>query len=161
LKQEESYCIIQPEETKIAIEDRTMGEKRIRVLIAKPGLDGHDKGAKIIVHALKEAGMEVLYTGLHKTIDEIVNTALEEDVDVVGLSIYSGVHLALSKKLMEQLKENKLTDKLVLVGGNIPLGDVKILKDYGVTEVFPVGAKLDEIIEFIKKRVGERNEKIS
>jgi len=138
-----------------------MGEKRIRVLIAKPGLDGHDKGAKIIVHALKEAGMEVLYTGLHKTIDEIVNTALEEDVDVVGLSIYSGAHLPLSKKLMEQLKENKLTDKLVLIGGNIPQGDVKILKDYGVTEVFPVGAKLDEIIEFIKKRVGERNEKIS
>ena len=137
-----------------------MGEKRIRVLIAKPGLDGHDKGAKVVVHALKEAGMEVLYTGLHKTIDEIVNTALEEDVDVIGLSVYSGAHLPLSKKLMEQLKENKLTDKLVLVGGNIPLGDVKILKDYGVTEVFPVGAKLDEIIEFIKKRMGERNEKI-
>ena len=137
-----------------------MGEKRIRVLIAKPGLDGHDKGAKIIVHALKEAGMEVLYTGLHKTIDEIVNTALEEDVDVIGLSIYSGAHLPLSKKLIARLKEKKLIDILVLVGGNIPQGDVKILKDYGVTEVFPVGAKLDEIIEFIKKRVGERNEKI-
>ncbi|GAJ17980.1 unnamed protein product [marine sediment metagenome] len=130
------------------------------MLIAKPGLDGHDKGAKVVVHALKEAGIEVLYTGLHKTIDEIVNTALEEDVDVIGLSVYSGAHLPLSKKLMEQLKENKLTDKLVLVGGNIPLGDVKVLKEYGVAEVFPVGAKLDEIIEFIKKRVGERNEKI-
>ncbi len=137
-----------------------MGEKRIRVLIAKPGLDGHDKGAKVVVHALKEAGMEVLYTGLHKTIDEIVNTALEEDVDVIGLSIYSGAHLPLSKKLIARLKEKKLIDILVLVGGNIPQGDVKILKDYGVTEVFPVGAKLDEIIEFIKKRVGERNEKI-
>ncbi len=137
-----------------------MSEKRIRVLIAKPGLDGHDKGAKVIVHALKEARMEVLYTGLHKTIDEIVNTALEEDVDVIGLSIYSGAHLPLSKKLMERLKEKELTDKLVLVGGNIPQRDVKILNDYGVTEVFPVGAKLDEIIEFIKKRVGERNEKI-
>ncbi len=137
-----------------------MSEKRIRVLIAKPGLDGHDKGAKVVVHALKEAGMEVLYTGLHKTIDEIVNTALEEDVDVIGLSIYSGAHLPLSKKLMEQLKKKELTDILVLVGGNIPQGDVKILKEYGVTEVFPVGAKLDEIIEFIKKRVGERNEKI-
>lgn len=136
-----------------------MGEKRIRVLIAKPGLDGHDKGAKVVVHALKEAGMEVLYTGLHKTIDEIVNTALEEDVDVIGLSIYSGAHLPLSKKLIAQLKEKKLIDILVLVGGNIPQGDAKILKDYGVTEVFPVGAKLDEIIEFIKKRVGERNEK--
>ena len=140
--------------------DRILGEKRIRVLIAKPGLDGHDKGAKVIVHALKEAGMEVLYTGLHKTIDEIVNTALEEDVDVIGLSIYSGAHLPLSKKLMEQIKENKLTDKLVLVGGNIPQRDIKILKEYGVTEVFPVGAKLDEIIEFIKERVGEQNEKI-
>ncbi len=137
-----------------------MSEKKIRVLIAKPGLDGHDKGAKVIVHALKEAGMEVLYTGLHKTIDEIVNTALEEDVDVIGLSIYSGAHLSLSKKLMERLKEKELTDILVLVGGNIPQRDVKILKDYGVTEVFPVGANLDEIIEFIKKRVGEQNEKI-
>lgn len=137
-----------------------MSEKRIRVLIAKPGLDGHDKGAKVIVHALKEAGMEVLYTGLHKTIDEIVNTALEEDVDVIGLSVYSGAHLPLSKKLMEQLKENKLTDKLVLVGGNIPLGDVKVLKEYGVTEVFPVGAKLDKIIEYIKRRVGGQNERI-
>jgi len=136
-----------------------LGEKRIRVLIAKPGLDGHDKGAKVVVHALKEAGMEVLYTGLHKTIDEIVNTALEEDVDVIGLSIYSGVHLSLSKKLIAQLKEKKLIDILVLVGGNIPRGDVKILKGYGVTEVFPVGARLDEIIEFIKKKVGERNEK--
>ena len=138
-----------------------MSEKIIRVLIAKPGLDGHDKGAKVVVHALKEAGIEVLYTGLHKTIDEIVNTALEEDVDVIGLSIYSGAHLPLSKKLMERLKEMELTDKLVLVGGNIPQRDIKILKEYGVTEVFPVGAKLDEIIEFIKKRVGERNEKIS
>lgn len=137
-----------------------MSEKRIRVLIAKPGLDGHDKGAKVIVHALKEAGMEVIYTGLHKTIDEIVNTALEEDVDAIGLSVYSGAHLPLSKKLMEQLKENKLTDRIVLVGGNIPQGDVKVLKEYGVTEVFPVGAKLDKIIEFIKKRVGGQNEKI-
>ena len=137
-----------------------MSEKRIRVLIAKPGLDGHDKGAKVIVHALKEAGMEVLYTGLHKTIDEIVNTALEEDVDVIGLSIYSGAHLPLSKKLIARLKEKKLIDILVLVGGNIPQGDVKILKDCGVTEVFPVGARLDDIIEFIKERVGEQNEKI-
>lgn len=137
-----------------------MDEQKIRVLIAKPGLDGHDRGAKVVVHTLKEAGMEVIYTGLHKTIDEIVNTALEEDVDVIGLSIYSGAHLPLSKKLMEQLKEKKLTDKLVLVGGNIPQKDAKILKDYGVTEVFPVGAKLDEIVDFIKERVREQNEKI-
>lgn len=155
-----SYCIIQPEETWTIAKDGILSEKIIRVLIAKPGLDGHDKGAKVIVHALKEAGMEVLYTGLHKTINEIVNTALEEDVDVIGLSVYSGAHLPLSKKLMEQLKENKLSDKLVLVGGNIPQRDIKILKEYGVTEVFPVGAKLEEIIEFIKERVGEQNEKI-
>jgi methylmalonyl-CoA mutase C-terminal domain/subunit len=155
LKQEESYCIIQPEVTRIAPEDGILSEKKIRVLIAKPGLDGHDKGAKVVVHALKEAGMEVLYTGLHKSIDEIVNSALEEDVDVIGLSVYSGTHLPLSKKLMERLKEKELTDILVLVGGNIPQRDVKILKDYGVTEVFPVGAKLDEIIGFIKERLGE------
>ena len=130
-----------------------LGEKRIRVMIAKPGLDGHDTGAKVVVHALKDAGMEVIYTGLHRTIDEIVNTALEEDVNVIGLSIYSGAHLPLSKKLMERLKEKGLTDKLVLVGGNIPHRDIKTLKDYGVTGVFPVGAKLDEIINFIKERV--------
>lgn len=131
-----------------------LGTKRIRVLIAKPGLDGHDRGAKVVVHALKDAGMEVIYTGLHKTIEEIVNTALQEDVDVIGLSIYSGAHLPLSRKLMEQLKEKKLTDKLVLIGGNIPKKDIKILKDYGVDEIFPVGSKLDKIIEFIKERVG-------
>ena len=131
-----------------------LGKKRIRVLIAKPGLDGHDRGAKVVVHALKDAGMEVIYTGLHKTINEIVNTALQEDVDVIGLSIYSGAHLPLSRKLMEQLKEKKLTDKLVLIGGNIPKKDIKILKDYGVDEIFPVGLKLDKIIEFIKERVG-------
>ena len=130
-----------------------LGEKKIRVMIAKPGLDGHDTGAKVVVHALKDAGMEVIYTGLHRTIDEIVNTALEEDVNVIGLSIYSGAHLPLSKKLMERLKEKGLTDKLVLVGGNIPHRDIKTLKDYGVTGVFPVGAKLDEIVNFIKERI--------
>lgn len=137
-----------------------MGEKRIRVLIAKPGLDGHDRGAKVVVHALKDAGMEVIYTGLHKTIDEIVNAALQEDVDVIGLSIYSGSHLPLSKKLMEQIAEKGLTDKLVLVGGNIPQRDIKTLKDYGVTEVFPVGATLDEIIKFIKVKVEVQNERM-
>lgn len=135
-----------------------MPEKRIRVLIAKPGLDGHDTGAKVVALALKDAGMEVIYTGLHKTIEEIVKTALEEDVDVVGLSIYSGAHLPLSKKLMELLKENELTQKLVLIGGNIPQRDIRTLKEYGVTEVFPIGAKLDEIIDFIKERVKRQNE---
>ena len=133
-----------------------MGEKKIRVVIAKPGLDGHDTGAKVVVHALKDAGMEVIYTGLHRTIDEIVNTAVHEDVDVIGLSIYSGAHLPLSKKLIERLKEMDLMDKVVLVGGNIPQRDIKALKSYGITEVFPVGARLDDIVEFIKKKVGQK-----
>ncbi len=133
--------------------------KKIRVVIAKPGLDGHDMGAKVVAHALKDAGMEVIYTGLHKTIEAIVETALQEDADVIGLSIYSGAHLSLSKKLMDRLKEKELTDKLVLVGGNIPLRDVKVLKDCGVTEVFPVGSKLDEIVQFFKDRIREQNEK--
>jgi methylmalonyl-CoA mutase C-terminal domain/subunit len=134
---------------------KASGEKRIRVLIAKPGLDGHDMGAKVVAHALKDAGMEVIYTGLHRTIEEIVETALQENVDVIGLSIYSGAHLPLSKKLMEQLKEKELTDKVVLVGGNIPQKDIKALKDSGVTEIFPAGSRLDEIVKFIKERFRE------
>lgn len=137
-------------------ENRPLGGKKIRVVIAKPGLDGHDTGAKVVAHAIKDAGMEVIYTGLHRTIDEIVNTAVEEDVDVIGLSIYSGAHLPLSKKLMERLKEMGLTDKLVLVGGNIPQRDIKTLKSYGITEVFPVGSRLNDIVEFIKKKVGQK-----
>jgi methylmalonyl-CoA mutase C-terminal domain/subunit len=135
---------------------RPPGEKKIRVVIAKPGLDGHDTGAKVVAHALKEAGMEVIYTGLHRTIDEIVNTAVQEDVDVIGLSIYSGAHLPLSKKLMDRLKEMGATDKFVLVGGNIPQRDIKALKSYGITEVFSVGSILDDIVEFIKKKVGQK-----
>jgi len=148
LKQEESYCIIQAKGTLSVNENRSSGEKRIRILIAKPGLDGH--------HALKDAGMEVIYTGLHRTIDEIVNTAVQEDVDVIGLSIYSGAHLPLSKKLMDRLKEMGATDKFVLVGGNIPQRDIKALKSYGITEVFSVGSILDDIVEFIKKKVGQK-----
>lgn len=156
MKQEESYCIIQAKGTLSVNKNRSSGEKRIRILIAKPGLDGHDTGAKVVAHALKDAGMEVIYTGLHRTIDEIVNTAVQEDVDVIGLSIYSGAHLPLSKKLMERLKEMGVTDKLVLVGGNIPQRDIKTLKSYGITEVFPVGARLNDIVEFIKKKVGQK-----
>lgn len=129
------------------------------MVIAKPGLDGHDVGAKVVALALKDAGMEVIYTGLHRTIDEIVKTALEEDADVIGLSIYSGAHLALSKKLMDRLAEMKIDDILVVVGGNIPGKDIDILKDYGVDGVFPVGTRLDEIVDFVQKRVGEGNEK--
>ena len=140
--------------------DRYLSEKTIKVVIAKPGLDGHDTGAKVVAYALKDAGMEVIYTGLHRTIEEIVATALEEDADVIGLSIYSGAHLPLSKKLIEQLKERDIADKIVLVGGNIPQRDVKTLKKYGITEVFPIGAKLENIVEFIKDRLKRKNEKI-
>jgi len=136
-------------------ENTSLGGKRIRVVIAKPGLDGHDVGAKVVALALKDAGMEVIYTGLHRTIDEIVKTALEEDVDVIGISIYSGAHLALSKRLMDRLKDMELADKMVLVGGNIPQKDVITLKEYGVDGVFPVGSKLDDIVNFIKKRIGK------
>jgi len=126
---------------------------KIKVLIAKPGLDGHDRGAKVIVHTLKDAGMEVIYSGLHNTIDEIVNTALKENVDVIGMSIYSGAHLPLGQKLMGLLKEKGLSNKLVLVGGNIPQQDIKALKDFGITGVFPTGANLNEIVTFINERI--------
>jgi methylmalonyl-CoA mutase C-terminal domain/subunit len=132
-----------------------MPGKKIRVVIAKPGLDGHDVGAKVVALALKDAGMEVIYTGLHRTIEEIVKTALEEDADVIGISIYSGAHLALSKKLMDRLEHIGLTDKMVLVGGNIPQRDIKTLQGYGVEGVFPVGSKLEDIVDFIKERIRE------
>jgi methylmalonyl-CoA mutase C-terminal domain/subunit len=131
----------------------TSSEKRIRVVIAKPGLDGHDTGAKVVAHALKDAGMEVIYTGLHRSIEDIVKTALEEDADVIGMSIYSGTHLPLSKKLMDQLKDKDFSEKLVLIGGNIPQRDIKTLKDYGVAGIFSTGSKLEEIVQFIKERI--------
>jgi methylmalonyl-CoA mutase C-terminal domain/subunit len=131
----------------------TSSEKRIRVVIAKPGLDGHDTGAKVVAHALKDAGMEVIYTGLHRSIEDIVKTALEEDADVIGMSIYSGAHLPLSKKLMDQLRDKGISDKLVLIGGNIPKRDIKTLIDYGVAGVFSTGTQLEEIVVFIKQNV--------
>ena len=134
-------------------------QKRIRVVIAKPGLDGHDMGAKVVALALKDAGMEVIYTGLHRTIDEIAKTAMEEDVDVIGMSIYSGAHLSLSEKLMDRLKKMELEDKIVLVGGNIPQKDIPTLQEYGVDGVFPVGSKLADIIDFIQNKIGAKDEK--
>jgi len=133
--------------------NKNLIQKKIRVLIAKPGLDGHDRGAKVVVHALKDAGMEVIYSGLHNTIEEIVDTALKENVDAIGMSIYSGAHLPLSQKLMEQLKNKGLTDKLVLIGGNIPQRDIETLKEYGVNGVFPTGADLNEIVTFVNERI--------
>ena len=126
-----------------------MTERKIRVLLAKPGLDGHDRGAKVVAHAMREAGMEVIYTGLHQTVASIVNQALQEDVDVVGLSIMSGAHIPICKKLMEMMTEKEINDKLVVVGGVIPSKDIPVLKEMGVNGVFPGGAYFDEIVKFI------------
>lgn len=125
----------------------------IRVLIAKPGLDGHDRGAKVVALALRDAGFEVIYTGLHRTVEQIVQPALEEDVDVIGLSILSGTHLPIARKLMGKLREAGLDDRTVLVGGNIPARDVELLKALGVAGVFPTGSSVDEIAAFIRQSV--------
>ena len=123
----------------------------IRVLIAKPGLDGHDRGAKVVAKALKDSGMEVIYTGLHQTADQIANVALQEGVDVIGLSILSGAHVSLVGKLIEKLKEKGIyDDTLLLVGGNIPRKDIGTLRDMGVAQTFPTGSDLDDIVIFIK-----------
>ncbi|MBV6434765.1 MAG: Pivalyl-CoA mutase small subunit [Bryobacteraceae bacterium] len=126
----------------------------IRVLVAKPGLDGHDRGAKVIARALRDAGMEVIYTGLRQTPEMIVNAALQEDVRVIGLSILSGAHNAIVPKLMELLREKDMTGLVVVVGGIIPDEDARQLKEkYGVAEVFQPGASLEEIVSFIRSAV--------
>jgi methylmalonyl-CoA mutase C-terminal domain/subunit len=125
----------------------------IRVLVAKPGLDGHDRGAKIIARALRDAGMEVIYTGLRQTPEMIVNAALQEDVQVIGLSILSGAHNAIMPRIMELLREKEMTDVLVVVGGIIPDEDAKELKKIGVAEVFQPGASLEKIVTFIRESV--------
>lgn len=125
----------------------------IRVLVAKPGLDGHDRGAKVIARALRDAGMEVIYTGLRQTPEMIVNAALQEDVQVIGLSILSGAHNAIVPRLMELLREKDMMDVLVVVGGIIPDEDAAELKKIGVAEVFQPGASLEKIIQFIRDSV--------
>jgi methylmalonyl-CoA mutase C-terminal domain/subunit len=130
-----------------------MSNRRIRVLIAKPGLDGHDRGAKVMAHALKDAGMEVIYSGLHQTVPSIVKMAVQEDVDVIGLSIMSGAHIPISKKIMELVKQEGLNDMIVVVGGVIPTKDIPILKETGITGVFPGGTPFKESIKFIKEHV--------
>ncbi len=125
----------------------------IRVLVAKPGLDGHDRGAKIIARALRDAGMEVIYTGLRQTPEMIVNAALQEDVQVIGLSILSGAHNAIMPRIMELLREKEMTDVLVVVGGIIPDEDANELKKLGVAEVFQPGASLEKIVTFIRESV--------
>ena len=130
----------------------------IRVLVATPGLDGHDRGAKIIARALRDAGMEVIYTGLRQTPEMIVNAALQEDVQVIGLSILSGAHNAIVPRLMELLREKEMTDVRVIVGGIIPDEDAKLLKEQGVAEVFQPGAPLEGIVNFIRGSVGTQKE---
>jgi len=127
-------------------------EKKIRVLVAKPGLDGHDRGAKTVVHALREAGFEVIYTGLHRTVDEIVKTALEEDVNVIGLSILSGAHIPICTEMRSKMKEAGIAEIPLMAGGVIPERDVPKLKELGVEGVFPTASPYEDIIAFVKDR---------
>jgi methylmalonyl-CoA mutase C-terminal domain/subunit len=127
--------------------------RKIRVVIAKAGLDGHDRGAKIIARALRDAGMEVIYTGLHQTPEQIVETAIQEDADAVGISILSGAHMTLIPRVLQGLKENGVDDVLVLVGGTIPKPDVDELKRQGVADVFTPGAPVSEIVDYLKSHV--------
>ena len=128
-----------------------MPEHKIRVLVAKPGLDGHDRGAKVIARALRDAGMEVIYTGLRQTPEMIVSAALQEDVHVIGLSILSGAHNALVPRLMGLLKDKQMQDVLVVLGGIIPDADIPKLKEQGVAAVFQPGAPLDDIVRFLQE----------
>jgi methylmalonyl-CoA mutase C-terminal domain/subunit len=131
-----------------------MADRRIRVLIAKPGLDGHDRGAKVIARALRDAGMEVVYTGIRQTPEMIAEAALQEDVDVVGLSILSGAHMALFPRVLELLRESNVDDILVIAGGIIPDEDVPALEEMGINGIFGPGTPTDEIVSFIKENVG-------
>jgi methylmalonyl-CoA mutase, C-terminal domain len=133
-----------------------MAEKKIRVLIAKPGLDGHDRGAKIIARALRDAGMEVIYTGLRQTPEMIASAAEQEDVDVIGLSILSGAHNTLCPHLIALLREKGMDDVPVVIGGIIPEADIAALKKAGIAEVFPPGTPTQEIIDFIRKRLAAK-----
>jgi len=132
-----------------------MTEKRIRVLVAKPGLDGHDRGAKVVAYSLRDAGFEVIYTGLRQSPDSILRAAVDEDVDVVGLSILSGAHLAMTRRVAQGLKANGVEDKLLLVGGVIPDEDIPTLKEMGVAEVFTSGASIDQVVAVIKRHAGQ------
>jgi len=128
-------------------------ERKIRVLVAKPGLDGHDRGAKVVAHALRDAGMEVIYTGLHQTADMIVEAAIQEDVDVVGLSLLSGAHMTLFVDVARLMKQKGLDDVLIVGGGIVPEDDIPKLKKEGISSVFGPGTHCDKIIDFIKKNV--------
>ncbi|HEX5196102.1 MAG TPA: cobalamin B12-binding domain-containing protein [Gaiellales bacterium] len=128
-------------------------DRPIRVVVAKPGLDGHDRGAKIIARTLRDAGMEVIYTGLHQTPEQIVETVIQEDADAVGLSILSGAHMTLVPRIMELLREQGADDVLVVLGGTIPADDIPVLKEQGVAEVYTPGAPTAEIVDFLETRL--------
>jgi methylmalonyl-CoA mutase C-terminal domain/subunit len=130
-----------------------MTDRKIRVLVAKPGLDGHDRGAKVIARALRDAGMEVVYTGIRQTPEMIAEAALQEDVDVIGMSILSGAHMALFPKVMEMLRENDMEDVLVVAGGIIPDEDVPTLNEMGIQGIFGPGTPTDEIVSFVREHV--------
>ena len=130
-----------------------MTERKIRVVVAKPGLDGHDRGAKIIARALRDAGMEVIYTGLHQTPEQIVETVIQEDADAVGLSILSGAHMTLVPRIAELLKQQGADEVVLVVGGTIPNDDIPELKKLGVAEIFTPGASVQGIVDFIRQKV--------
>ena len=132
-------------------------DHKIRVVVAKPGLDGHDRGAKIIARALRDSGMEVIYTGLHQTPEQIVETVIQEDADAIGVSILSGAHMTLVPKILELLEAEGIDDVLITVGGTIPNKDIDALKEMGVSGVFTPGAPTDEIVEFIRGGVKRRD----
>lgn len=134
-----------------------MSERKIRVLVAKPGLDGHDRGAKVIARALRDAGMEVIYTGLRQTPEMIATAALQEDVDAVGISILSGAHNTLCPRIVDLLRENGMDDTLVLVGGIVPQEDITELKKIGVSEVFLPGTSTEDIVKFLRENVKNEN----
>jgi methylmalonyl-CoA mutase C-terminal domain/subunit len=136
-------------------ERNKMWEKKIRILMAKPGLDGHDRGIRVVSRALRDAGMEVIYTGLHQTPEQIVEAAVQEDVDAIGLSILSGAHITLFPKIMEFLKENRV-DIIVFAGGIIPDEDVLALKNIRITEIFGPGTNTEDIVKFVKEKVGKQ-----
>ncbi len=133
-----------------------MADPKIRVLVAKPGLDGHDRGAKVIARALRDAGMEVIYTGLRQTPEMIVNASLQEDVNVIGLSILSGAHNAIVPRVIDLLNQNKMDDVLLIIGGIIPNQDIDNLKKLGVAAIFQPGTPMDDIVQFIRTNVKPR-----
>jgi methylmalonyl-CoA mutase C-terminal domain/subunit len=136
--------------------ETVMTDRKVRVLVAKPGLDGHDRGAKVIARALRDAGFEVIYTGLHQTPEMIVNAAIQEDVDFVGMSILSGAHNHLFPRVVELLREKGAGDKIVFGGGIIPQEDVISLKEAGIAEIFTPGASMQGIVDFVKEKMAAR-----